>query len=77
MPNAIKETKPLINFASNVFNMICPCKIRWYKNSKALEAVDIITLWPKIDTVRAILLSNFLLLLTSIHLVFSRFKVSL
>ena len=42
MLNANKETKPLINFASNVFNMICPCKIRWYKNSKLFEAVDII-----------------------------------
>ena len=60
MLNAIKQTKPLINFASNVFNMICPCKIR-YKNSKVFEAVDIIYIWAKIDTVK----------------VFSRFKVSL
>ena len=42
MLNAIKETKPLINFASNVLNMLFPCKIRWYKNSKVFEAVDII-----------------------------------
>ena len=42
MLNAIKETKPLTNFASNVFNMICPCIIRWYKNSKVFEGVDII-----------------------------------
>ena len=58
MLNAKKETKPLINFGSNVFNMICP-------------------LWSKIDTVRAALLSNVLLIVISIHLVFSRFKVSL
>ena len=43
MLNAIKETNPwLINFASNVFNMIFPCKIRLYKNSEAFKAVDII-----------------------------------
>ena len=42
MLNAIKETKPLINFTSNVFNLSCPCKIRLYKNSKIFEAVDII-----------------------------------
>ena len=72
------KAKPLINFASNVFNMIFQCKIRCYKNSKVFEAAGIIfTLWSKIDTVRAILLSNLLLLPTSIHLVFSRFKVSL
>ena len=42
MLNAIKETEPLINFASSLFNMICPCKIRRYKNYKVFEAVDII-----------------------------------
>ena len=50
----------MINFASNAFNMICPYKIR-YKNSKVFEAVDIIYIWAKIDTVKATFLFNFLL----------------
>ena len=47
------------------------------KIPRYLKLLTLFTLWSKIDTVRAILLSNFLLLPTSIHLVFSRFKVSL
>ena len=39
-----------------------------------LKLLALFILWSKIDTVRAILLSNFLLLPTSIHLLFSRFK---
>ena len=42
MLNAIKETKPLISFTSNVFNMICPCKIRWYNNSKVFEVLTLL-----------------------------------
>ena len=57
----------------------------WFFNVKSdvikipryLKLLALFTLWSKIDTVRAILLSNLLLLPTSIHLVFSRFKVSL
>ena len=45
------------------------------KIPRYLKLLTLFTLWSKIDTVRAILLSNFLLLPTSIHLVFSRFKV--
>ena len=39
-----------------------------------LKLLALFILWSKIDTVRAILLSNCLLLPTSIHLLFSRFK---
>ena len=42
-----------------------------------LKLLTLFTLWSKINTIAAIFLSNFLLLPTSIHLVFSRFKVSL
>ena len=47
------------------------------KIPRYLKLLTLFTLLSKIDTVRAIFLSNFLLLPTSIHLVFSRFKVSL
>ena len=65
MLNAIKETKPLTNFASNVFNMIHDIKIPRY-----LKVLTLFTLWSKIDTVRATLLANFLLLPISVRLVF-------
>ena len=70
------KAKPLINFAMYstwFFNV----KSDVIKIPRYLKLLALFTLWSKIDTVSPILLSNLLLLPTSIHLVFSRFKVSL
>ena len=56
--------------------MICPCKIDDIKIPTYLKLLTLFTLWSKIDTVKTTLQVPIIIPI-SIHLVFSRFKVSL